>query len=48
MHDILRNTDIEKDLEKLEDMVGVPFDIISTGPERSSTIVRKNPFLTRG
>jgi adenylosuccinate synthase len=37
-----------KYLEKLEEMVGVPFDIISTGPERSSTIVRKNPFLTRG
>jgi adenylosuccinate synthase len=37
-----------KYLEKLEEMVGVPIDIVSTGPERTSTIVRKNPFMARG
>jgi adenylosuccinate synthase len=35
-------------LERLEQLVGVPIDIVSTGPERTHTIIRKNPFGTRG
>lgn len=31
-------------IERLEELVGVPVIIISTGPERESTIVLKNPF----
>ena len=31
-------------LERIEEAVGVPIDIISTGPERSETIVLKPPF----
>ncbi|HNZ58870.1 MAG TPA: adenylosuccinate synthase [Syntrophorhabdaceae bacterium] len=33
-----------KYLKRLEEIVGVNIDIISTGPERESTIVLKNPF----
>jgi adenylosuccinate synthase len=35
-------------LERLEQLVGVPIDIVSTGPERTHTIIRKNPFGARG
>jgi adenylosuccinate synthase len=31
-------------LERLQALVGVPIDIISTGPDRDQTILRKNPF----
>ncbi len=31
-------------LERIEALVGVPIDIISTGAERSDTIVRRHPF----
>jgi adenylosuccinate synthase len=31
-------------LERLQALVGVPIDIISTGPNRDQTIMRKNPF----
>ena len=31
-------------LNRLEEIVGVPIDIISTGPERDETIILKHPF----
>ena len=31
-------------LERIEELAGVPVDIISTGPERNETIVRRDPF----
>ena len=31
-------------LNRLEEVVGVPADIISTGPERDETIILKNPY----
>jgi adenylosuccinate synthase len=31
-------------LERLQALVGVPITIISTGPDRDQTIIRKNPF----
>jgi adenylosuccinate synthase len=31
-------------LERIEALAGVPIDIISTGPERDETIVRRHPF----
>jgi adenylosuccinate synthase len=31
-------------LERVQELVGVPIDIISTGPDRDETIIRKNPF----
>ena len=31
-------------LDRLQDVVGVPIDIISTGPDRAETIVLRNPF----
>ena len=31
-------------LERLQALVGVPINIISTGPDREQTIVRQNPF----
>lgn len=31
-------------LKRLEEIVGVPVDIISTGPERDDTIILKHPF----
>jgi len=31
-------------LERIEELVGVPLAIISTGPDRSETIVKANPF----
>jgi adenylosuccinate synthase len=31
-------------LERVQELVGVPITIISTGPDREQTIIRKNPF----
>ena len=31
-------------LDRLEEVVGVPVDIISTGPERDETIILRNPY----
>jgi adenylosuccinate synthase len=31
-------------LERLQTLVGVPIDIISTGPDRGQTIMRRNPL----
>jgi adenylosuccinate synthase len=31
-------------IEKIEQAVNAPIDMISTGPERTETIIRKNPF----
>jgi adenylosuccinate synthase len=31
-------------LARLQEVVGVPIDIISTGPDREQTIIRNNPF----
>lgn len=31
-------------LDKLEELVGVPVDMISTGPDRNETIMRRHPF----
>ena len=31
-------------LERVQELVGVPITIISTGPDREQTIILKNPF----
>ena len=31
-------------IARLEDLVGAPIDIISTGPDREETIVLRHPF----
>ncbi|MGB7213593.1 MAG: adenylosuccinate synthetase, partial [Gammaproteobacteria bacterium] len=31
-------------LDKLESLIGVPVDIVSTGPSRDAVIVRRHPF----
>ena len=31
-------------ITKLEQLVGAPIDIISTGPDRAETIVLRNPY----
>lgn len=31
-------------LAKIEDLCGVPIDIISTGPDREETIIKRHPF----
>ena len=31
-------------LKRLEQLAGVPIDIISTGPDREQTIVLRHPF----
>jgi len=31
-------------ISKLEELVGAPIDIISTGPDRVETIVLRHPF----
>jgi adenylosuccinate synthase len=31
-------------LKRIEDLAGVPIDLISTGPERDETVVRRHPF----
>ena len=32
-------------LERLESLLSVPVDMISTGPDRDETIVRRHPFI---
>jgi adenylosuccinate synthase len=34
----------QKYLERIEQLAGIPLDIISTGPDREQTIIRCNPF----
>jgi len=31
-------------IERLQALVGIPIDIVSTGPDRDQTIIRRNPF----
>jgi adenylosuccinate synthase len=31
-------------LDRLEELLGIPVDIISTGPDRNETIIRRHPF----
>jgi adenylosuccinate synthase len=31
-------------LARIEELAGVPLDIISTGPDREQTIVKRHPF----
>jgi len=31
-------------IERLQTLVGIPIDIVSTGPDRDQTIIRRNPF----
>jgi adenylosuccinate synthase len=31
-------------LKRIEELAGVPADLISTGPDREETIVRRHPF----
>ena len=33
-------------LKRIEALAGVPIDLISTGPDRDETIVRRHPFET--
>ena len=35
---------LTKSVQTLEDTVGAPIDIVSTGPDRVETIVLRNPF----
>ena len=35
---------VEAYLKRIEEAVGAPIDIISTGPDRAETIVLKDPF----
>jgi adenylosuccinate synthase len=37
-----------KYLQRLEELAGVPIDIISTGAERTDTIILRNPFASKG
>ena len=32
-------------LERLQEVAGVPVDIVSTGPDREQTIVLRHPFV---
>ena len=34
----------QKYLLRLEELAGIPIDIISTGPDRADTIVLRHPF----
>jgi adenylosuccinate synthase len=34
----------QKYLERIEELAGVPVDLVSTGPDREETIVRRHPF----
>ena len=34
----------QKYLGRIEELVNVPIDIISTGPDREQTIVKRHPF----
>ncbi|MES2217211.1 MAG: adenylosuccinate synthase [Pseudomonadota bacterium] len=38
----------QKYLLRVEELVGVPIDMISTGPDRSQTIILKHPFAKNG
>ena len=31
-------------LKRIEELAGVPIDLVSTGPDREETIVRRHPF----
>jgi adenylosuccinate synthase len=31
-------------LTKIEEICGIPIDIVSTGPDRAETIILKHPF----
>jgi adenylosuccinate synthase len=31
-------------LERMQDIVGVPVDVVSTGPDRDQTIILNHPF----
>jgi adenylosuccinate synthase len=31
-------------LQRIEELVGTPVDIISTGPDREQTIIKRHPF----
>jgi adenylosuccinate synthase len=31
-------------IQRIEDLVGVPIDMVSTGPDREETIVLRHPF----
>jgi adenylosuccinate synthase len=31
-------------VKRIEDLTGVPVDIISTGPDRNETIIKRHPF----
>ncbi|XNM48317.1 adenylosuccinate synthetase [Escherichia coli] len=31
-------------VERIEELTGVPIDIISTGPDRTETMILRNPF----
>ena len=31
-------------LERIDSLAGVPIDLISTGPDREETIVRRHPY----
>jgi adenylosuccinate synthase len=42
MDELPRNA--KRYLNRLEEIVGVPIDIVSTGPERDETIILKHPF----
>ena len=33
-------------LERMEELIGVPIDMVSTGPDREQTIVLRHPFQT--
>jgi len=37
-------TNAKRYLERLQALVGVPINIVSTGPDRDQTIIRQNPF----
>jgi adenylosuccinate synthase len=34
-----------KYIKKIEEVTGIPVDIISTGPDRDETVILKDPFL---
>jgi adenylosuccinate synthase len=34
----------QKYLNRMQELCGVPIDIVSTGPDREETIVRRHPF----
>ena len=31
-------------LKRIEELAGIPIDIISTGPDREQTIIKRHPF----